>query len=73
MIVALSKSENKQEKAISARQTAYVDSGVTDHMAMDDTVLSMKMKLSSGSIGTASGEVVRVKSEWTYEFQLSSG
>lgn len=63
MIALLSKSETKQDKAISTRKTTYVNSGAMAHMVMDNSVLSMNRKPSSGSIESATGEVEKVKSE----------
>lgn len=71
MIADLCRSEIKQYKAMCDRKTAYVDSGANAHMVMDDSLLPMKMKLSNGSIGTASGEFERAKSGGRSEFQLS--
>lgn len=51
-------------------RNAYVDSGATVHMVMDDYVLSMNKKLSSSSIETGSGEFVDAKSKGTSEVQL---
>lgn len=38
--IVVSKSETKEEKAMSALQTTNVDSGVTTHMVMDNLIVS---------------------------------
>lgn len=73
MIPVLSKSKMKHEKAVTSWQNAYGDSGAAAHIVMNDSVLSMNNKLSSASIGTASGEFLKEKSEGTSEVQFSCG
>lgn len=71
MIAALSKSRKKLEKAIYALETTHMDSGATTYMKIDDAVLSVIKKLSCSSIETASGEVVREKSDGTSKLHPS--
>lgn len=51
----------------------YVVLRATAHMVMDDSRLCTNKDSSSGATGTAGGETVRAKSDWTYEFDLSDG
>lgn len=71
MVTAFSKSKMTQDHAISAWQTAFMDSGVTMHIKMDDSVLSMTRNPNSGSIGQASGEDVEAERNGTSELRFS--
>lgn len=63
MIAALSKSKMKQDKAVSACQTDYRDSGATVHVVMDDSC--MEKKSSSSSFKTAGGKDDKTRSRGT--------
>lgn len=53
MMAVLSKSKMEQDKTVFAWQTAHLDSGAIAPIVIDDFVLSMNTKASSGLIGTA--------------------
>lgn len=73
MIDALSITEKKQDRAISAWTNAHKNPSSTVHKVMDETVLGKNKKSSSGSNGTAGGEVAIANSEGPSEFPLSGG
>lgn len=54
-------------------KTADIDSGATAHMEMDDFVLYMSKKPSSGSIRTGSGKGLKRRCEGTSELQWRGG
>lgn len=72
MVAVLFQSETK-DLEISTWENAFMDPGVTTHMAMDDSILSMNKNSSSCFIGMAGGKVVEPKRNGTSEVLFPGG